>query len=554
MTGFTLNQFGGKAPKVYARALPPNMAQKATNVRLDSGRLDPWKGNSAASTGTATIEGTISNQTKTIFKYSDSLWIARNSDADFVRSSIAEDPHERIYVTNYIDTNLGNYPRMTTASIAGNSTYYRLGMPAPSNLGVTTISPVVSTKTEEETPTSRSYIYTYVSAYGEEGEPSVPQVDNVLTLFSDQTATVNFGNHDASNHNIASKRIYRTDANGDYRFVADVGLNATSYEDQVPNENLGEVIPTSSFSAPPDENSSDHTSGPMRGLKSLPNGVFAGFSGKTILFSEPFQPHAYPEEYRLTVKTDIVSLAPLQNGLLVLTEGKPALITGSDPSFMSMTEIDSTLSCVSKRSVVDMGDAVIYASPDGLVIATETGVNLATSGIFTRDQWQDLSPESITAYAWEGYYIGFYSTGTLSRGFVFDPRGGANSYIDLDFHATAGFSDLVNDVLYLVVNGSLHTFSSGSNLNYTWKTKKFYIPRPINPAVAKVDCDDYGDGVVFKLYAGGSETAVFTRTVQDSSVFRLPSGYKDNEFEIQVEANVAINEICVYESAEEIGG
>jgi hypothetical protein len=42
--------------------------------------------------------------------------------------------------------------------------------------------------------------------------------------------------------------------------------------------------------------------------------------------------------------------------------------------------------------------------------------------------------------------------------------------------------------------------------------------------------------------------------VQDSSVFRLPSGYKDNEFEIQVEANVAINEICVYESAEEIGG
>lgn len=554
MTGFTLNQFGGKAPKISPRVLPPNMAQKATNVRLDSGRLDPWKGNATASTGTATVQGTINNQTKTIFKYSDSLWIARNYDADYARSPIAEDPHERIYVTDYIDTESGNYPRMTTSSIAGSGTYYRLGMPSPSNLNTTTLSPASSGVQDEETPKNRSYVYTYVSAYGEEGEPSVPQLNNVVEIYSDQTATVNFGSHDADNHNIQYKRIYRTDANGDFRFVADVALNASSYEDNVADENLGEVIPTTSFVAPPDEVSADHPSGPMRGLTPLPNGVFAGFSGKTILFSEPFQPHAYPEEYRLTVKTDIVSLAPLQNGLLVLTKGKPALITGSEPAYMSMTEIDSTLSCVSKRSVVDTGDAVFYASPDGLVVASETGVSLATESLFTREQWQELSPESITGFAWEGHYVGFYSTDTESRGFVFDPRGGANSFIDLSFHATAGFTDFENDVLYLVVGGNLVTFGQGDDLSYTWKTKKFYVPRPINPAVAKVDCDSYGDGVVFRLYTGGNSTPVYSLTVQNGSLFRLPSGYKDNEFEIQLEASVPINEVCVYESAEEIGG
>ena len=131
MAGFTLNQFGGKAPKVYARALPPNMAQTATNVRLDTGRLEPWKGNASAST-TGTLSGTISNQTKTIFKYSDSLWIARNEDIDFARSPIAEDPHERIYATGIGGD--GGYPRMTTAAIAGNGTFYRLGLPTPDDI------------------------------------------------------------------------------------------------------------------------------------------------------------------------------------------------------------------------------------------------------------------------------------------------------------------------------------------------------------------------------------------------------------------------------------
>ena len=49
MTGFKIDTFSGKAPKVFARLLPNDMAQVADNVRLDSGRLDPWKGNAATS-------------------------------------------------------------------------------------------------------------------------------------------------------------------------------------------------------------------------------------------------------------------------------------------------------------------------------------------------------------------------------------------------------------------------------------------------------------------------------------------------------------------------
>ena len=122
----------------------------------------------------------------------------------------------------------------------------------------------------------------------------------------------------------------------------------------------------------------------------------------------------------------------------------------------------------------------------------------------------------------------------------------------MDFYATAGYNDLEDDSLYLVVGGALVKFAEGSSLqNFTWRGKKFYNPRPINPAVAKVECDSYSPNPTFKLYADGQ--LKHTQTVTNSNTFRLPSGYKANEFEIELSGSVPINEVCVYESSEEIG-
>ena len=545
MTGFKLQTFSGQAPKVYARLLPDDMAQIATNCRLDSWRLEPWKNNASSSVSFAS--GTISASTKSIFKYSDSVWIASNSELDIVRSPIAEDPHERLYLTG------STFPQMTTAQIVGNNTYYRLGIPKPEDLTSVTLSPTNSANVETEVPQSRSYIFTYVSYYGEEGVNCDAEAAQVVDVYTDQTVTLDFPPNPSGSYNLLKKRVYRTDAGGIYRFVADVAISTDTFEDSVTEASLGEEIPTSTFDAPADDVSADHPEGPMLGLVSMPNGILAGFAGQTVCFSEAFQPHAFPDEYKLTVKSDIVALAPLNTGLLVLTKEKPAIIQGLDPASMSMMEVDSSLSCVSKRSVVDMGDFVMYASPDGLVMATESGLNLITDQTFTRDQWQEYSPSSIVAFLWEGHYVAFYNNGSESKGFIFDPRGGKNSFVKLDFHATAGFNDLETDQLYLVVSGSLVRFAEGSSAsNFVWRGKKFYSPRPINPAVAKVECDGYSPNPTMKLYADGD--LKHTQTVTSSNTFRLPSGYKANEFEIELSGSVPINEVCVYESSEEIGG
>ena len=168
MTGFRLTTFSGKAPKIFARLLPEDMAQIATNVRLDSGRLEPWKDNATA-TISPVNSYSISVGTNTLFKFNDSIWIGSNEDLDIVRSPLSEDAYERIYVSGIGGSS--GYPRMTLASIVGNGTYYRLGIPRPDTFTTVAVDPTTSTKEDEELPQTRSYVFTHVSAYGEEGQP-----------------------------------------------------------------------------------------------------------------------------------------------------------------------------------------------------------------------------------------------------------------------------------------------------------------------------------------------------------------------------------------------
>ena len=565
MTGFSLQTFGGKAPKIYSRLLPNDMATVATNVRLDTGRLEPWKGNASSSINATSPTNFTQLGVKTIFKHSSNIWIAVDQVVDILESPIAEDPHNRIYYSGFDIGGFSN-PLMQIADQVDDNIFFRLGIPLAPNLATTpTLTPTSSSVSATETPSARSYIYTFVSAFGEEGQPSTAQTNQILSVFSDQTVTITFPVAPSGQHKLAKRRLYRTDADGTFRQVADIDIpldsdgnidesssNLTTFVDDKTDSELGEPNETADFDPPPDSDATAHPEGHMEGLKSMNNGVFAGFAGKTVLFSVPFQPHAFPKKFQLTVQSPVVGLAPLSNGLMVLTKGKPVLVQGTDPASMAMVEIDSAQSCVSRRSIVDMGDFSVYASPDGLVLASESGVELITEQIFTRDQWQALSPSSIHAYYWEGHYIGFYKiSNTEKGGFVFDPRGGKNSFVDLSFYADAGFSDLENDELYLVVNNNFVEFASGSNLSYTWKSKEFYNARPINPAVAQVECDSYSPSVTFKLFADNS--LKHTQTVTSADPFKLPSGYKENAFHVEVTGSVPINQIKVFESSEEIG-
>ena len=167
MTGFKLQTFSGKAPRVSARLLPEDMAQEAINTAWTL--VASIRGQGIARHPSRLSRATpVSALTKTLFKYSDSIWIGSNEDLDIVRSPIAEDQHERIYVSGMGGAT--GYPRMTSATSVGNGTYYKLGIPDPASFDSVTLVGT-TTKTDTETPISRAYVFTYVNYYGEEGAP-----------------------------------------------------------------------------------------------------------------------------------------------------------------------------------------------------------------------------------------------------------------------------------------------------------------------------------------------------------------------------------------------
>ena len=176
----------------------------------------------------------------------------------------------------------GRYPR----------NFYRLGIPAP------TAAPNISvTGTDDGTTTqySTAYVYTFVSAYGEEGPPS--PVTAVVNKVDAQSVTMGgletfpAGSAGRTNTNLAKKRIYRSNTGSNttaFQFVKEVTLATASTTDSVTNASLGELIPSTYWIAPPDEQTSLYPNGQMKGLTALPNGIFAGFTGKRICFSERF--------------------------------------------------------------------------------------------------------------------------------------------------------------------------------------------------------------------------------------------------------------------------
>ena len=407
------------------------------------------------------------------------------------------------------------------------------------------LSPSTSANVNSENPVSRAYLLTFVTAFGEEGPPSLVTTSQILDVYTDQSVSITVGSP-PSGRNYAYIRIYRTDEDGTFRFLQDLLPSGTTFTDTANDSALGEEVPSTDWVAPNDA---------MVGLTAMPNGITAGFFGQTLCFSEAFLPHAWPEGYQLTTAYPIVGLSRTDTGLVVLTEGKPYMVQGADPAGMVMTELDIAQSCVSKKSIVDMGNSVIYASPDGLVGISRSGTDVITDAIFTK---------SLVAFRWEDRYVGFSNRGgTYPEGFVLDPRGGQNSFstIDRSGGIVAGFNDLKSDELYLISStGSDTIFSAGAGYNSVdFHSKHFFTRRPINFGVCQVSFgEDLANGnTSVKIYAGEKSptTLIHTEVISTSesiATFRLPSGFRNSVFQVRVEANREVASIVLAESPREI--
>jgi|TARA_B110000240_G_C13475457_1_gene442829 hypothetical protein len=547
MAIFKIDLFKGTAPKLAARLLADGAAKTAVNCRLDSGDLAPIRG---LSNITSTVES--AGTENSLYKYDTvggvDQWFRWDEDVDVVRSPIAANTFNRVYFTG--DSVDEKRPRSTynVVAVGGGTVYpsvsFRLGIPAPTSAPTMTVVGSAPAETDNEVKEARSYVYTFVSLNGEEGPPSPPSA--VLDLYP-TSQTVNLTTMETGlpvSSDINVKNIYRTvtsTAGTFYMYVDSVVLNDQDYSDSKTALQLQGALPSTDWVAPP---------AGMIGLTSLSNGILAGFKDNEVMFCEPFMPHAWPTKYRMSTDYSIVAIKAVGSSLIVTTKAYPYVVQGTHPSNMTLSRMRENQSCVSKRSIVNMGSHVMYASPDGLVSASGTSAVLSTDMVFSRTQWQALKPETIHGYMYEGNYIGLYTVSGVQKGFIFNPKTSLLSDLTGVTALTGGYSDPEDDALYFIDSSSqIKQFDSGSEITYEWHSKQYKLGRPINMAVAQVEAESYSN-ITISVYAESG--LVHSQAVLNERAFRLPSGYRSNQFEVKLVGTDIINSVSVATSMSDI--
>lgn len=468
MTTLKLIGFSGEIPALIPRILPDANAQEAFNTRLDDGGLTPIR----LSRFVNHFDDVPPEGFKTIFK-NGLEWLGWPDVVYAVPGPVAQD---RLYIFG------DGAPKMRVAGVE-----YGLAVTPPAT-GLT--ATVTGSATSPSTNVTRLYVYTNVTQFSEESEPS--PLSNEADWSPGQGVTLSGFNTTMSNDRVADKqRIYRsqTGQTGTSLFFIKERIATTAdFIDDVPVDAIQEQIPSLNWNAPPDG---------LTGVITMPNGMMAGFVGKDIYFCEPYRPHAWPEVYVLTADYLVVGLGAYGNSLVIMTEGNPYVATGSAPESMAADKLELNLPCINARGIQDMGYGVAYPSHDGLVLVQNGSASVVSGQLFARDDWQRLSPRTMIAGQFNGRYLACYRysdgagnefAGTL----LFDVSGSQPFIIRSDITPGAFVYDIVSGELYFLDDVDVYSWDAIGQINAMqfWKSKEFVLPKPTNFGAILIEADD----------------------------------------------------------------
>lgn len=597
MVSGQIKQFMGMRPAQDEVLLPSNCAALARGVWLEHGTLIGlptqhllFTCSSLAILAVYRLPLSYSNPT---YMYGSSYLQFTDKNTDVLHAPVFGDTFDRYYWANTIDVPRYNTrARIDAGNVAPASGPWMLGIPAPS------VAPTCTASGGVGTTVSRAYVYTWVSAYGEEGPPSPAlvksgKVDDTWALTVTAPISTDLGGSGA-NRNISKVRIYRTvtDSAGvaTYYLVVELAVASTTYNDTVADATVtnNTILPSTNWSAPPTD---------LKGWVLMPNGSIAGFRANEVWFSEPYRPHAWPPSYVQTVEYDVVGLGITAQTLIVCTKGYPVAMFGTTPASMAVSKLAALEPCNSRQSIISSPEGVYYASPNGIVLAAGGVAESVTAKIITKDKWNEFTNySSILAarFGTEYYALGapagsaFYSGAFENNSFLLKDYAGALSGVLINWDredlvtlapisATASVqTDPWSGETLIVHDGAVYWLDVAYAVTgfdpYLWRSKKFQMDKPQNLGAMKVffsvpagtpalnpventnlvqtlNSDQYG---LVRVYADG--VLVCTHEIRQSgAMMRIPSGFKAEYWQFEFEARVEIKSFQVATTPKELG-
>lgn len=536
--------FQGENRALHPKLLEDTVGTVSLNQNPARGDLRSWKQPKTVAT--------VPSGRQTIYRMGRDVnsetqyWLSWSGRVHVMRGFEAENPTERTYYTG------DGVPKVTDNTIALAGTPYPtswrpLGLPAPATALLLTKNnppPAAGGKPGKWNGSVETYFYTYtyVNNWGWESAPAPPS--QALDKETDATATITgIASPPAGNYQINKVRIYRTQTGSttatEFFFLKEVAIGTSSVTDD--NPTLGEVLATKTWLMPPSD---------LKFLTPLWNGMAAGISANAVRFSEPFATYAWPAEYDVIPPDGKpVGLGVFGQTLLVLTTGRPLILAGSTPEGIDQAPMDFLQSCVSPESIVSMGAGVAWASDDGLCFYGSMGPRILTAGVMTREDWQKLRPSTIVGKLYEGLYFGSYDDGSGTRkAFMINPVQPTGVFF-LDKGYVALHFDELQDQLYVLDGTSVKRWDAGTAfMTFRARSKIFHMPKPLNMACAEVVADTYP--VTARFFADG--VLKHTQTVANRNPFRLPSGFRAFDWQVEVEGQNPVQGVAIATSVEEL--
>lgn len=558
-----VSTFSGMVPRTGPALLDISQAQLASNADLRSGELRPiYK---------PSLQHVLSAIANSIYRARNGDWLGFSKKTEVVEAPLVDDQYSRLYYSNedgvFITApsvwsgGTGNLPQVS----------YSLGQPAPA--GAPTLN---KSGTPAGSPVLIYYAYTRISIWGEESPPSPL---GSITVETGETVTIsNMAPIGAGYVPTDKYRIYRSSTGStatDLLFVADTV--STSFVDNVTV--LGESIPSILWDPPP---------AGLRRLIALSNGSIAGVVGREVWFTPPYIPHAWPEDYRITLDHTAVSIGAYDSTVVVATDSRPYVLHGSHPDSYLPQKSKDIAPCLSADGLAVTAAGVLWPTADGLYGVGPGGSGLVTEKIITEKEWDTYYPATMIGANFHGGYVGIYTGINGNLGGV--QFGGNGAMCEIGMDAIDAIT-LPDGHLYMLSSDgvSIIKYDGSSSPNIVvWRSRLNRFPL-VSMMAAKVDfhsditvipetvfvggydddapiaCHAVGcvavacdsnmppnvfdvPGLILTVIADGEQ--VTKEYVTDTEPLILPSIGLARDWEFIVETNTAVREVSLAPSVE----
>jgi len=260
--------------------------------------------------------------------------------------------------------------------------------------------------------------------------------------------------------------LYRISlASGEYQFVATIAAATTTYDDNIPDAELGDA-PTTWYTS---DSGNEIIFGPApTGLDGLINEPSAAmlfvWDGPTLRWSEPGYPDAWPAFYTMNFPGNIKRVIALAGVVAVLTDIGPFRVDGTDPESLQQSKVLGKEPCMS-IAACPTPKGVVYLSDSGIVLFNLVDTTVLTDGNFGED-WFKTNVVAAGAHLVENDNILrlFHTAGTL----VVDARSDPAIWYTID---TIAYASAVRDdqgEVYIIDTTGIEQLHAHASTDLTW--------------------------------------------------------------------------------------